>query len=316
MKIAILGAGAVGGTFGARLHEAGEDVTLVARGQTYERLRSRGLVFDDLGTKKTLDIPTVGSVAELENPDCIVIATKALDPAHTFDNLPPNVPIVLTQNSVESPYIAADAVGEQWVVPGVVRGFMHYLGPATIAFTPGPLSLNVGALEGTNEQSRQAARDLVAALNRSGVGGDFLDDILVDVWMKAMFVATFGALGSAANAPLDVLHGRLRPTFEAMMDDVYRTGVAMGVPLAEDAVAQTLAFSDKMPSGSTTSMQRDFLRGDTCELSAQLPAVIRLADSKGVRVDASRAICALLELELDRRDGVEPRFSVPARDGE
>ena len=85
------------------------------------------------------------------------------------------------------------------------------------------------------------------------------------------------------------------------MVDVYRAGVACGVPLPEDAVAQTMAFADRMPPESTTSMQRDFLLGKSCEFDAQLPAVVRMARRHGVEIESAAMVCALVELELARR---------------
>ncbi|WP_158256083.1 2-dehydropantoate 2-reductase [Corynebacterium sp. 13CS0277] len=323
MRIAIVGAGAVGGTFGARLSAAGHEVTFIARGTTLERLQRQGLTFTDLGETATYRIPTVATLAEVDRPECVILATKALGEnvvaSGVFDGVEP-LPVVLTQNSVEAPGRIADALGtvwpttpgEHWVIPGVVRGFMHYQAPAEVAFLPGPLSLTVGPLPGTGQAARAAARRLMDAFHVADMGGEYREDILVDVWMKAMFVATFGALGCAARARLGVLlagraDGGLREQFIALIDEVARTGRACGVPLAEDAVAATVRFAEGLDPSSTTSMQRDFLDGLPCEFDAQLPAVVRMAARAGVQVPTAAAVCGLVELELARRAGRQPQ---------
>ena len=214
MKITIVGAGAVGGTFGARLWQAGHAVTFVARGDTLRVLQQRGLLFDDLGTEVVARVPAVADLGELcatqGPPDCVIVATKTMPGEDVFEGLLPegvDIPVVLTQNSVEAVEVASAQVRRDLLLPGVVRGFMHYRGPAEVALTPGPLSFSFGPVAQSGDVARRVGPDLVRALQSGGIESVYREDIAVDVWMKAMFVTTFGALGCAARAPLKVLRG-------------------------------------------------------------------------------------------------------------
>jgi 2-dehydropantoate 2-reductase len=122
-------------------------------------------------------------------------------------------------------------------------------------------------------------------------------DIFVDVWEKAMYVTTTGALGALSGRPLGELRTRLRPTLEALMREVHATGRAAGVPLSDDAVDRTLAFADRMPADATSSMQRDLAAGRPAtrhELDAQVGAICRLAARNGVDVRLHDLVLGLL----------------------
>ena len=102
---------------------------------------------------------------------------------------------------------------------------------------------------------------------------------MVDVWSKAMFVATTGALGALAGRPMGVLRTELRPQLRGLMDEVAAAGRGCGVALPADIVDRTLAFADEQYAEATSSMHRDIEAGLPNELDAQIGAVRRMAAS-------------------------------------
>lgn len=295
MRIAIVGAGAVGGAFGVRLHKAGEDVTFVARGETLEVLRDKGLTFHEPEGTTTTRVPAVrrvGDVPDAAGLDLIIVATKALhasDWAETFSDFPAGVPVVTTHNSVEAPYRAAEIIGKERIIPAVVRTFIHYEAPGEITLHPGPLSLTFGEWDGgvAGGPHEAVIGQLEEALTRANIKAIVHPDIWVDIWEKSMFVATCGAVGAIFDAPMGELKSTYRRDVRAVMEDFKRVGLAQGVHLFEDVVDRTMAFLDAMPDGATTSMQRDFKDGKDTELDAQIGAVVRLAEELGVPVPAA-----------------------------
>lgn len=292
MKVLCIGAGAIGGYFGGALAEAGHEVSFVARGETLKALRERGLLLkngeEPARTIRVHAAERAGCAADLlGGVDIVLVATKALPDNPTFADLKDahqlaGVPIVTTQNSVEVHDTAAELFGTDRVFAGVARCYATRVGPAEIQLNPGPLTLNFGRVKGASES--EVALAFRAALDEAGIGGDYLspEEILVDVWAKAMFVSTTGALGAVAQAPMGVLRDALRPQLRALMKEVEAAARGNGVELPADVVEQTLAFADRQYAGATSSMHRDIAAGLPSELDAQVGAIRRKAATAGV----------------------------------
>lgn len=285
MRIAVLGVGAVGGWFGGSLVKAGHEVVFIARGETLRVLREEGLLLND---EPPIPVEVVEKLVDAGDIDILLLAVKVTagnDLPELFDGLPGHTLVAVTQNSVEVPDLVAEVVGRERVRPGVVRGYFHHTGPGRVEFHGGRISYDVG--DGDVDT-------FVAALAEAGVDATARGDIDVDVWEKAMYVTTTGALGALAQAPLGELRTRLRPSLEALMWEVDATARAHGVPLPDDAVARTLAFADRMPADATSSMHRDLVAGRPNELDAQVGAVCRMAARHGVDVRLHDLLYAVL----------------------
>lgn len=281
MHIVIIGAGAVGGYFGALLQESGTQVTLVARGETLAVLRERGLTINSPEGTRTLPIDVVESLDEVPAADAVFLATKTIDGPNLPERLPEGAVLVTTQNSVEMPAIAIEKYGPDRVVPGVVRSFLIHTGPAEATFLGGVLSFTFGSVD---PATCDVVEKLRAALGAAGIEPFVLDDILVDVWAKAMFVTTFGALGALVDKPMQDVRTTYRRDLTALMREVEAAGRANGINLPEDIVERSLDFADAQPAAATSSMQRDLADGLPNELDAQVGAVMRMAERGGVAV--------------------------------
>lgn len=299
MKIAIIGAGAVGGFFGARLKEAGHDVTLVARGETLKVLRERGVLIKDPAGERLVRVPVVPTVQELGDVDVVLIATKALAQSTSAQELlaeiSPEAIIATTQNAVEAPLEAAAVVGEQRVWPGVVRGFFVHTGPGAVEFRGGPTSY-------TFKDDGPRAQEFAEILQSAGIDGIAHSDIWVDMWEKAMFVTAFGGLGAFVEKPLGVLRTYFRDSLKALMTEIYQVAQASGVQMPVDSVARTMDFADQMPENSTSSMQRDLLSGQSSELDAQLGAICRAGQKFGVKTPLHDLLFAALVLKTEKSE--------------
>jgi len=295
MRIAIIGAGAVGGWFGGRLVETGHDVVFIARGETLTVLRDRGITLNDA---PPVPVPAVPALSEAGEVDLVLLAVKATtetDLTGMLAGLGEGVPVAVTQNSVEVPQLVADVVGTERTRPGVVRGYFHHTGPGAVEFHGGPISYTYGTWDGSDDPR---VDEFGAALTAAGVEAVIRDDIFVDVWAKAMFVVSTGALGALTGAPLGQLRTRYRDSLAAMMTEIHHTALAHGVPLEPTAVADTLAFADRMPAMATSSMHRDLVSGAPAgetELDAQVGAVCRMGDAVGVDTRLHDLLLTVLE---------------------
>ncbi len=299
MRYAIIGAGAIGGYYGGLLAGVA-DVTFIARGATLAALRERGIEVRSAGGTELLPVRFAADASELPPVDVVIIATKS---GGLRDALATAAPLIAqgasvmpVQNGVEAPHVVAEGVPTERVIPCVVRGFLELVAPGVVAYHGGPRSFTFGSWDG---RPSSVVSGIAADIAAAGFEGIVHDDIWMDVWRKAMFVVPFGALGALADQPLGVLLTSLRAELAGAMAEVREVGVATGVALPSDAVADTLAFADAMPVDATTSMQRDILAGLPSELDSQVGGIVRLADRAGVPVPR----LALMERVLRLRPG-------------
>ena len=125
-----------------------------------------------------------------------------------------------------------------------------------------------------------------------------------ELWRKFLFIAPVSGLGAVTRAPIGVLRSRpdTREQLERAMREVLAVARAHGVGLPDDAVEETLAFTDSLPEDGTTSMQRDIVAGRPSELESQSGAVVRLGREQGVATPVHDSIYqALLPLEARAR---------------
>jgi 2-dehydropantoate 2-reductase len=169
VRYVVIGAGAVGGTIGARLHGAGRDVVLVARGAHLDAIRERGLRLDSPDGSRTHRIPAVASITEVDwaDDDVAVLAVKSQDTGPVLDSLAaaaPGVTIACAQNGVANERAAAERFDRVQAVL-VILPVEHYEPGVVIASSaPVPGVLDVGTYpRGTDDTSAALAADLRAA---------------------------------------------------------------------------------------------------------------------------------------------------------
>ncbi len=294
MKIAIYGSGGVGGYFGGRLAHAGLDVTFVARGEHLAALRASGLRVSSLAGDFT-----VATVQATDDPttigpcDVVIVAVKAWQ-------LPAIVPglralvgattgVVPLLNGIEAPYVLADALGRSSVAGGTCRIVSRVATPGVIEHLAAVPEVQVGALGGGSHPRLEA---LIAALVDAGVDARQVDDIEGALWEKLVFIAAYGGVGSLVGAPIGAV--RSDPTSRAMLEQALREGEAIararGIAVADDLVPRTMAYLDALPSGATTSLQRDLEAGRPSELDDWNGALVRAATATGVQAPVHRRI--------------------------
>lgn len=305
MRVAVIGAGGVGGYFGARLATGGQEVTFIARGRHLEALRLDGLrvnsVLGDLVVRPVLAADSTSGVGVV---DAVLICVKTWQLEQALDLLPPligpSTVVVTLQNGVEAPEQAAAVVGRQRVLPGVVRIFAQLAEPGLVRHVGGPASLVIGGWQAGPSSSAQA---LQAVFEQCRVSAQASLDVWPQLWEKFLFVVPFGGLGAAVDAPIGRLRSDagLRGMLVAAMREIADVGRALGVDLAPDVVERSLAFVDEQPATGTSSLQRDVLAGRPSELEAWNGAVARLGRQTGVATPVNRVLYEILRARGGRQ---------------
>lgn len=299
MKFAVIGSGGVGGYFGGRLAQAGENVVFLARGAHLSALREKGLRVQS--TEGDFEIPRVTAtddIGAIEAVDIAILAVKSWQVRELAPLLPPLLreggAVLTLQNGVEAPDEVAAECGAERVIAGVCRIMTYLAEPGLIRHQGVNPRLEFGELLGGASERASA---LQAAFNRcQGVSAAVSRDIQAALWEKFLFIAPFSAVGAVTRKPAGAWRrvSETRALLAQAMEEVVQLSRARGVNLAEDAAERTLQFVDRLPEGSTASMQRDLLDGKPSELEAQTGAIVRLAAAASVETPANRFLYAAL----------------------
>jgi len=270
MRIAVIGAGGVGGAFGAALAKGGSDVTFVARGAHLQAMQERGLkVLGPRGdihlqpTKATDDPASIGAV------DVVLFCVKLWDVESAGAAIRPLVgtttAVIPLQNGIDASERLIPILGQEAVMGGVAQISATIAEPGVIRQTGAFMRLMFGELDG-----RPSARGAAfhAACQAAGFDAVNSDDIVVALWEKFVLLATNSSVVSLTRLPL----GKLRddPEVFALMEkgfaEAAAVGRARGVKLAPDLEERMAKTMRGFPSEMMPSMAVDLLRGNRLEL--------------------------------------------------
>ena len=307
MRIAVYGAGGVGGYFGGRLAQAGHDVTFIARGRHLEAITSIGLrVSSTKGdfvvhpARATSEPSSVGVV------DLVLVGVKADQVTEVAPALAsmvgPDTVVVPLQNGVEAAGNLVEVLGAGPVLGGLCRIVSSISEPGHITHAGIEPTVVVGELDGSSSNRAERIRRL---FGEADVAADVPADIRVALWEKFLLIAPWGGLGGLTRVTLDVLLDTpgTRRLLERAMSEIAALAATHDVQLAADVVEKTAAFLTGLPPGGTASMQRDIIEGRPSELEAQTGSVVRLGREKQVDTSVNAFIydCLLPGERIARR---------------
>lgn len=299
MRIAVFGAGAVGGYFGGRLAAAGEDVVFVARGDHLRAIREEGLRVEspngDLAihpARATDDPASVGPV------DYILFAVKLFDTeavARACKSLMgPDTTVVALQNGVEAEEIIGGVLGADSVMGGTVYIAAVVAEPGLIRQTGAFARMIFGEMDGSLSERGRAFE---AACRRAGIDAVLSPGVAVEIWMKFIVLAALSGVTTVTRKPVGGL--RADPDTRALLQNAIAeaaaVGRAHGVDLPEDAVERQMAVLDGWPPDMVASMLHDLHAGKRMELDHLSGAVGRLGRRCGVATPVHDTLYAALK---------------------
>ncbi|WP_345961348.1 2-dehydropantoate 2-reductase [Streptomyces sp. BRB040] len=298
MRIAVIGAGGVGGYFGARLAAAGNEVTFVARGGHLEAVRRNGLVVHSpLGELRTSPDSVVGSISELGPTDLVLVAVKLWDTETVADQLRSsearNAPVLSLQNGVHKDAVLRDRLTEEQVLGGVcfISAFIEEPG---VVRHNSPLQKVVLGPYGPGPT--ETGRAVLAAFRDAGIDAEGSDDIERVIWEKFVFLVGLSATTATVRRPIGVVraHERSRALLYDVMAETVAVARASGVRLDSDFAQDRLDFCDTLPAAMTSSMHNDLDKGNRLELPWLSGGVVELAGRLDVPVPRNRTVADIL----------------------
>lgn len=307
MHIAIFGTGGVGGYFGGRLAQAGEDVTFLARGAHLAAIQKNGLKVESVqGDFVIKPVRAVDDPAQAGIMDAILVAVKSWDVPAAAEAMRPMVVretfVVPLENGVEASDQLAATLGREHVLGGMCRISATLGAPGVVRHIGINPYIAFGELDGKLSQRAEALRKVFARIPAIAV--EIPGDIRIKIWEKFLFIASLSGVGAVTRQPVGVFRAvpETRALLQASLEETAAVARAQGVALTEDAAHSTLAFIDGLPPATTASMQRDIADGHPSELESQNGAVVRMGRTFGIPTPAHDFIySSLLPGELIAR---------------
>ncbi|MDP8955950.1 MAG: 2-dehydropantoate 2-reductase [Actinomycetota bacterium] len=297
IRVAVYGAGAVGGFFGGRLAQTGADVSLIARGSHLEILRKEGLRVRSVRGDFTIQPPATDDPNDVGPCDYVLFCVKSFDTeeasARLGPLLKPGTAVVSLQNGVDNEEKIAASVGWDHVMGGVTYIFASIAEPGVITDAGGPAKVIFGEF-GSSTSSR--AKRLLDLFQRAGVNAELSDNIRGAIWYKFTFIVALAGMTAAVRLPI----GDIRTTreswemFRRILEEVCAVAAAEGVILPQDTVDQHMRFAEGLEAESYSSLYHDMTHGNRMELEALHGTAVRLGHRHGVAVPMCEAIYATL----------------------
>lgn len=322
MRVCIVGAGAIGGLLGARLALSGQQVSLLARGESLAAIRSRGLrlIEPDGSTKVATDVVADDDLARLGQQDVIVLALKAHQLSAIVERLPvlyhPETIVLPMQNGVPwwfferfpGPYeghrlrsLDPDGALQRHIPAQRIIGSIAY--PAAERDAPGVIRLvegdrfPVGELDGTKSARSKSIAEM---LNGAGFTSRVLSDIRAHLWVKAWGNLAMNPISALTGATLAEIcrHPATRALAARMMAEASDVADKIGLRL-RISIEQRIEGAEQV-GDHKTSMLQDVEARQPLEIDALVGAFVELGELTKTPMPATTAVHALVSL-LDSR---------------
>lgn len=299
MRIAVVGAGGVGGAFGAALAKAGADVTFIARGAHLAAMKSQGLKIEGgrgethlVPTQATDDPKAVGPV------DYVLFCVKLWDVESAGEHIKPlvgpNTAVIPLQNGIDAPERLLPILGPKAVMGGVVQISASIVAPGVIRQVGTFMRLLFGELDGSKSARGEA---LFEMCKKAGFDVVLSEQIVTELWLKFILLATNASLIALVRQPIGKVRDDpdMQQQWIAAYKEVIAVGKARGVMLPDDALDRMMAFNTSAPPAMKPSMALDLERGNRIELPWLGGKVVELGRQLGVPTPTHSLMYAALK---------------------
>jgi 2-dehydropantoate 2-reductase len=299
MRIAVVGTGGVGGGFGAALAKAGADVTFIARGAHLAAMKSAGLkVLGPRGDIHVTPTQATENPAEVGPVDIVLFCVKLWDVESAGERIKPllgkDTAVIPLQNGIDAHERLIPILGAGAVMCGVAQISASITAPGTITQVGTFMRMVFGELDGSKSKRGE---DFLALCSKAGFEGVLSENILTDLWMKFILLASNAGMMALARQPIGALRDDpdMLPIFRAAYQEVADVGRAKGIALPADAVERILDATKHFPPGMKASMAHDLDRGNRLEVPWLSGKVAELGRQFGIPTPTHSMMHAMLK---------------------
>lgn len=305
MNIVVFGAGGVGGYFGAKLVQAGFNVTFIARGAHLEAIKKHGLqVKSPKGDFKVTPKAT-DDINDVKTPDLVILAVKSWQVTEVAEILKPiigkDTMVLPLQNGADNADKLRAVLPEQNALAGLCKivsmveatGIIRHL-----SFEP---EIVFGEY---NNEKTDRVKQLKTIFDKAGFLNTLSEDIHLEIWQKFLFICTISGIGALTRAVFGVMrsHEGIRKIIRNTAEEMVQIANAKGVGLKAKDVDLVIHIIDQMDYNTTASMQRDVMEGKPSELENFNGYIVRQGALLGVETPTNTFIyhCLLPQEEKAR----------------
>lgn len=304
MRVLIVGAGGVGGYFGAKLARAGVPLTLLARGTHLAAIQRDGLrVRSAIDGDSVAAVTAVADVHGQPPADVVLFCVKSFDTetaaAAIRPAVGPGTAVISLQNGVDNEDTLQRVLGPGHAVGGVAYVFATIESPGVIAHRFAG-HLVFGELDGRASPRLEVLR---AACEKAGVRAEVSTDIRRALWQKYLMISAQAGMTALTRAPIGVIRAvpESRLMYRRIVEELAALAAASGVALAADAVDSVMKAADGLAAEAYSSLHHDLTQGRRLELEALHGHAVRLGERLGVPTPMVFAVYAALKPHLDGR---------------
>ena len=302
MRFAILGSGAVGGYFGAKLANAGQDVTFIARGAHLDAIRARGL---EIKSAKLGDFvvraPAESDTAKIGHVDVVIVSVKAYDNATALPLLKPLIApetaVLTLQNGVDSVDDVAAVIGQSHVLGGTTYVATALEAPGLIVQTGVHRSIIFGEVFGEMGHVTPRVKAIADIMSAADIHVTAVPDARVPIWDKFVYLAAFSGFTGAARLAIGHIwkYPHVREMFYACSREIAAIARAEGVTISANRFETLEEYMTNLPATTRSSLLIDLEQGKRIEVEALQGAAVRRAAKHGVPAPIVSTLYALLK---------------------
>ena len=286
MNIVIYGTGGVGGYFGARLAQAGNTVTFIARGKHLKAIQKNGLkLISPKGDYLVFPANATANIAEVTDIDLILVCVKTwqLEAAAKEINqvLNEKTMVISLLNGVNNTEVLGAVIDKKHLLCGLCKvvskiedfGVINH-----ISFEP---TIVFGEL---NNEKTERALLLEKLFLNARITTKLAENIQVEIWSKFLFISTISGIGALTRATVGEIMDspQLKKMMSKIADEIVAVAKAKGIYLSEILVENQFKMIESQPYNTTSSLQRDMMEGKPSELEAQTGTVVKMGIELGV----------------------------------
>jgi 2-dehydropantoate 2-reductase len=286
MRIAVVGAGGVGGAFGAALAHAGGDVTFIARGAHLKAMQEKGLrILSPRGDTLLQPAQATDDPAKVGVVDLVMFCVKLWDVESAGEAIKPmvgpNTAVMTFQNGIDAHERLLPILGPKAVMGGVAQISATIAEPGVIKQTGTFMRLVFGELDGSITPRGEA---FLALCQKAGFDATLSDRILTELWLKFILLATNSGWTALTRRPMGELRDDpdIAPMMHMAVREVAALAAARGVPLPEGTPEKIIGGWKHMPPNMRASMALDLIRGNRIELPWLSGKVVAMGREFGV----------------------------------
>jgi 2-dehydropantoate 2-reductase len=302
-RIAILGAGGVGGYYGGLLAQSGMDVTFIARGAHLAALREVGLRVQSVdGDFHVRPASATDRPADLGPVEFVIVSVKTYDleeaAAGARPLVGPSTVALPLLNGLDAVERLAALWGEDCLLAGLTHISSHIAAPGVIRQTSAVRRITFGERDGSLTHRAERVRDLLA---EGGIDAVLSRSVEVALWEKFIFIASISGVCCLARQPMGgvLTCAETRRLYVDALREVEQVGLARGVDLPPDLVERTLALTEGFDPSTKPSLLAALEAGHRLELEAMSGTVVRYGAAAGVPTPIHAVIYAALKPSID-----------------